>query len=222
MKSIIILALLSLSLSSNIIMVGDSRTYLLAQYLFPIFQGNYPAITNYDNPVPYGKHNVRFDCMPGATIYDFTSDKSLGQILDNLVATSPGAYVFLWVGVNNVAYPNGIRDTFNRYFELAKKNPQVNFIIFSIPGVNEQLLAGHHSANNILISKFNLYMKSMVTYYHSVVPNLGYGNFMNEANPTVTLDGKSIYPYLDEIGLHFNAEACKYFFDKMIQYLPDN
>ena len=221
MKNIIILALLSLSLSSNIIMVGDSRTYLLAQYLFPIFQGNYPAITTTE-PVYYGKHSVRFDCMPGATIYDFTSDKPLGQFLDNLVKVSPGAYVFLWVGVNNVAVQNGIRDTFNRYFELAQKNPQVNFIIFSIPGVNEQLLAGHHSANNILIAKFNAYMKAMVAYYHPVLPNLGYGNFMNEVNPTYTLDGKNIDPYLDAIGIHFDAEACKYFFEQMIKFLPDN
>ena len=222
MKSIIIPALLAAALSSNIIMVGDSRTYLLAQYLFPVLQGDYPAITNYDHPVTYGNHRIIFDCARGATIYNFTSNMPLGQLLDNLLKVHPGAYAFLWVGVNNVASPNGIVATFYRYLELAQKNPQVNFIIFSIPGVDEYKSLRYHNANNILISKYNSYMKSMVAYYHPVVPNLNYVNFMNEANPLFTIDNVDIRPFMDDQGLHFNAEACKYFFSKMLQFLPDN
>ena len=100
MKSIIILALLTLTISSDIIMVGDSRTYLLAQDLFPIFQG-YPLVT-IDHPVYYGKHTVRFDCKPGARIYDFKPNTELGNFLENLLQKSAGSYVFLWIGINNV------------------------------------------------------------------------------------------------------------------------
>ena len=47
-------------------------------------QGNYPAITTTD-PVTYGKHNVRFDCMPGARINDFLSGQVLGNFLEALI-----------------------------------------------------------------------------------------------------------------------------------------
>ena len=219
MKSIIILTLFAAALSSDIIMVGDSRTYLLAQYLFPIFQGNYPAITTTD-PVTYGKHNVRFDCMPGARINDFLSGQVLGNFLEALIQqASPGSYVFLWVGVNNVAEQDSLVLTFHRYLFLAQKYPLINFIVFSLSGVNEQLLAGHHNANNQLIINYNNFMKLALNTYK--VPNLRYANFMNENDPTFTIDGHDIRPYLDEIGLHFNAVACKYFFDKMLQFLPD-
>ena len=137
-----------------------------------------------------------------ARINDFLSGQVLGNFLEALIQqASPGSYVFLWVGVNNVAEQDSLVLTFHRYLFLAQKYPLINFIVFSLPGVNEQLLAGHHNANNQLI--------------------INYNNFMNENDPTFTIDGHDIRPYLDEIGLHFNAVACKYFFDKKLQFLPD-
>ncbi len=219
MKSVIILALLALAISSDIIMVGDSRTYLLAQDLFPIFQG-YDLVTT-DHPVYYGKHTVRFDCKPGARIYDFKSGTLLGNFLEKLLRSSAGSYVFLWVGVNNVNVPSSYQETLGLYVSLAKKYRAVNFIVFSIPGVNDRLIAGHHPATNQLVMQYNNYMRAGINAYSQVLRNLRYVDIVNPANPLVTTDGYDINPYLDEIGLHFNAIACKYFFDKMIQYLPD-
>ena len=219
MKSIIILALLSLAISSDIIMVGDSRTYLLAQDLFPIFQG-YDLVTT-DHPVYYGKHSVRFDCIPGARIYDFKSGTLLGNFLEKLLQSSAGSYVFLWVGVNNVDIPSSYQETLGLYVSLAKKYRSVNFIVFSIPGVNEHLIAGHHPATNQLVMKYNNYMRAGINAYSQILRNLRYVDLVNPANPTITTDGYDINPYLDEIGLHFNAVACQYFFNRMIQYLPD-
>ena len=117
MKRIVILALFTFASSSNVILVGDSRTYLLFNYLFNYGIGDKEIKTV--DPLPYPKdtmkHMFRFDCRPGATIYDFQSNQDLGIFLDQLLSTSPGSYAFLWVGVNNLASQQGIIDTFNRY-----------------------------------------------------------------------------------------------------------
>ena len=224
MKSIVILALFAFALSSNVIMVGDSRTYLLVQYLFNFGYG-YNVIETVA-PLPYPKdtkkHMFRFDCMPGARIYEFQSNQPLGIFLDQLLATSPGSYAFLWVGINNVASQQGIIDTFHKYVELAQKFPGVQFIVFSIPGVDETKSCHYHPATNAWIRLYNDYMKTHVTAIRAYYPNIRYGSFVDEARPWITVDGVDITPFLDEQGLHFNAEACKYFLDKMMQFLPDN
>ena len=220
MKSFIILALFALALSTKIIIVGDSRTYIMAQQLFPQLQTKQNYIANYDTPVPFRNHQIIFDCMPGARIYDFESNKPLGETLDNMLKVTPGAYVCLWVGINNVASANGIQDTINRYFQLIKNFPKANFLIFSIPGVNEALLRGHHDATNQKVIEYNLRMRNFVGSIINQYHNVRFVNFMNERDPDFTIDGKDIRKWMDEIGLHFDPRGSSYFFNKMIQAVP--
>ena len=215
MKAIIILALVTISLSTDIILVGDSRTYLMACFLFgfPQNQGyiatSTPVIDEFNN-------KVQIVAKPGARVYDFISDQQSGIDLNNLLRKAdPRSYVFLWLGINNIGdslSPNGIRDTFNKYFELAQYRLDVNFIIFSIPGVDETRTKGIHDATNVNVDRFNAYMNEKVNQIY--LPNLKFVNLMK--NPLTTIDGIDILPYLYD-GLHLDSIGCHYFYNKMVE-----
>ena len=219
MKRIIALALITITLSTDIIIVGDSRTYLIAHHVFgfPHDPINLPFIAT-STPIVRDNNSYQIVAKPGARIYDFTSDQNLGIHLNNLLWLSKhGTYVFLWLGINNLGHlspSTGIRDTFNKYFELAQNFPYAKFLIFSIPWVVEA--ASHalgHDATVSQVKAFNFEMRKLVSQFP--LPNLKFVNLMTAHDPMITEDGINISCYLYD-GLHFERDGCIYFFNKMM------
>ena len=218
MKSILALTLISVALSIDVVFVGDSRMYLIAHHMFGFSDD--PNVLPYiatGQPVYAHGNSYHFVAMPGARVYDFAYQNTLGQALNTILSNSySGAYVCLWLGLNNLgpSYPNGIQDTFTMYYELAKSYPHLKFVIFSLAGVIESLSRQLGSeVTNAYIKSYNFQMMRSVNQYP--LPNLKYVNLMNGLDPMVTSEKYTIAPYLYD-GMNLTRDGCIYFFNRFL------
>lgn len=212
MKIIFVFMWFALTFSKNIILIGDSRTYLMATQLFG-FPLTPDSSIKSKTPVLYKGHSIMVTAKGGATVYDFVSGDLYNSMHEQIRNASPGTLVFLWLGINNIRHYD---DTRNLYVGLAETYKHVKFLAFSVAGVNEALLKNIHEAKNNLVLVFNLQLSILIRQNKANTPHLVFKSIMKD--PLTFNSGQNIIQYLYD-GIHFNAAGSKIIFDLMTQGL---
>ena len=125
MKIVFILMWFAFTFSKNIILIGDSRTYLMATQLFGFPLTSDSSIKS-KTPVYYQGHSIYVTAKGGARVYDFVSGDLYNSMYEQIRNAPKGALAFLWLGINN----RNFVDTRNLYVGLAEIYKHVNFMHF--------------------------------------------------------------------------------------------
>ena len=133
MEIVFIFMWFAFTFSKNIILIGDSRTYLIATQLFG-FPLTPDSSIKSTTPVYYQGHSIYVTAKGGARVYDFVSGDLYNSMDEQIRKAPSGTVVFLWLGINNI---NNIVDTRNLYVGFAEKYRNVKFYAFSVSGINE-------------------------------------------------------------------------------------
>jgi len=212
MKIIFIFMLFALTFSKNIILIGDSRTYLMATQLFG-FPSTRDCSIKSKTPISYYGHSIHVTAKGGARVYDFVSGDLYNSMHEQIRKAPHGTLVFLWLGINNI---RNFVDTRNLYVGLAQKYKHVKFYAFSVAGLNETKMLNKHDAKNNLVLIFNLQLSLLIKQNKAYTPHLVYKSFMKD--PVTFKTGQNILQYLED-GIHFNAKGSKIVFNLMTEGL---
>jgi lysophospholipase L1-like esterase len=212
MKVIFIFMWFAFTLAKNIILIGDSRTYLMAIYLFG-FPLTPDSSIKSKTLVTYKGHRISVTAKGGARVYDFVSGDLYNSMHDQLRSAPPGTLVFLWLGVNNI---RNYVDTRNLYVGLAEIYRHVKFYAFSVAGVNETRLKNIHEAKNNQVLMFNLQLSNLIRDNKANTPHLVFKSIMKD--PVTFKSGQNIMKYLYD-GIHFDAAGSKIIFNLMTEGL---
>ena len=212
MKIVFIFMWFALTFSKNIILIGDSRTYLMATQLFgfPLTQDSSIKSTT---PVYYQGHSIYVTAKGGARVYDFVSGDLYNSLHEQIRKAPSGTLVFLWLGINNI---NNFVDTRNLYVGFAETYRHVKFYAFSVAGINEVAMQNLHDAKNNLVSEFNSQLSNLIRENRVNTPHLVFKNIMKD--PLTFKSGQNILQYLYD-GIHFNKEGSQIIFNLMIEGL---
>ena len=210
MKIILIFMWFAFTFSKNIILIGDSRTYLMATQLFG-FPLTPDSSIKSKTPVYYNGHSIYVTAKGGARVYDFVSGDLYNSMHEQISKAPKGTLVFLWLGINNI---RKFVDTRNLYVGLAETYKHVKFYAFSVAGVNETALINIHEAKNNLVLMFNLQLSNLIRDNKVNTPHLVFKNIMKD--PLTFKSGQNILQYLYD-GIHFNAAGSKIIFNLMTE-----
>ena len=206
MNKFLLLVLISLTVSKNVILIGDSRYVGMAVLLMGF---DYSTITKYygtgtnvrsTSPRQYGAHSIHVTAQVSASSYTFKQGSDIYISAHNqLKKAAPGTTVLLWLGINDL---DAIDSTFNFYSNLANAYKSLNFYAVPVTGVNEKKI----SIKNSKVQTFNIKLKDKIN--NAKISNLkfrtilsGNGNNVNSIN----VDGKAVAidSYLNSDGLHY-------------------
>ena len=212
MKIVFIFMWFAFTFSKNIILIGDSRTYLMATQLFG-FPLTPDSSIKSKTPVYYNGHSIYVTAKGGARVYDFVSGDLYNSMHEQISKAPKGTLVFLWLGINNI---RKFVDTRNFYVGLAETYKHVKFYAFSVAGVNETALINIHEAKNNLVLMFNLQLSNLIRDNKVNTPHLVFKNIMKD--PLTFKSGQNILQYLYD-GIHFNKEGSQIIFKLMTEGL---
>ena len=212
MKIVFIFMWFAFTFSKNIILIGDSRTYLMATQLFGFSITKDTAIKS-KTPVYYNGHSIYVTAKGGARVYDFVSGDLYNSMHEQIRNAPKGTLVFLWLGINNI---KNFEDTRNLYVGLAEKYRHVKFYAFSVAGINEVVMKNIHNAKNNLVLMFNLQLSNLIRDNKANTPHLVFKNIMKD--PLTFKSGQNILQYLYD-GIHFNKEGSQIIFKLMTEGL---
>ena len=212
MKIIFIFMWFAFTFSKNIILIGDSRTYLMATQLFGFSITKDTAIKS-KTPAYYNGHSIYVTAKGGARVYDFISGDLYNSMHEQIRNAPKGTLVFLWLGINNI---KNFEDTRNLYVGLAEKYRHVKFYAFSVAGINEVVMKNIHNAKNNLVLMFNLQLSILIKKNKANTPHLVFKNIMKD--PLTFKSGQNILQYLYD-GIHFNKEGSQIIFKLMTEGL---
>ena len=210
MKIVFIFMWFAFALSKNIILIGDSRTYLMATQLFG-FPLTPDSSIKSKTPVYYQGHSIYVTAKGGARVYDFVSGDLYSSMHEQIRKAPSGTLVFLWLGINNI---RNFEDTRNLYVGLAETYKHVKFYAFSVAGINEVAMQNLHDAKNNLVLMFNLQLSNLIKKNRVNTPHLVFKSFMKD--PLTFKTGQNILPYLYD-GIHFNAVGSQIIFNLMTE-----
>ena len=212
MKIIFIFMWFALTFSKNIILIGDSRTYLMATQLFG-FPSTPDSSIKSTTPVYYQGHSIYVTAKGGARVYDFVSGDLYNSMDEQMLKAPSGTVVFLWLGINNI---NNFVDTRNLYVGFAEKYRNVKFYAFSVAGINEVAMQNLHDAKNNLVSEFNSQLSNLIRENRVNTPHLVFKSIMKD--PLTFKSGQNILQYLYD-GIHFNKDGSQIIFNLMTEGL---
>ena len=212
MKIVFIFMWFALTFSKNIILIGDSRTYLMATQLFG-FPSTPDSSIKSTTPVYYQGHSIYVTAKGGARVYDFVSGDLYNSMDEQIRKAPSGTVVFLWLGINNI---NNIVDTRNLYVGFAEKYRNVKFYAFSVAGINEVAMQNLHDAKNNLVSEFNSQLSNLIRENRVNTPHLVFKSIMKD--PLTFKSGQNILQYLYD-GIHFNKDGSQIIFNLMTEGL---
>ena len=210
MKIIVVFMWFTFVFSKNIILIGDSRTYLMATQLFG-FSFTPDTSIKSKTPVSYQGHSIYVTAKGGARVYDFVSGDLYNSMHEQIRNASPGTLVFFWLGINNI---RNFVDTRNLYVGLAQTYKHVKFYAFSVAGVNEARLKNIHEAKNNQVLMFNLQLSNLIRDNKANTPHLVFKSIMKD--PVTFKSGQNIMKYLYD-GIHFDAAGSKIIFNLMTE-----
>ena len=212
MKIVFIFMCFALTFSKNIILIGDSRTYLMATQLFG-FPSTPDSSIKSTTPVYYQGHSIYVTAKGGARVYDFVSGDLYNSMDEQMRKAPSGTVVFLWLGINNI---NNFVDTRNLYVGFAEKYRNVKFYAFSVAGINEVAMQNLHDAKNNLVSEFNSQLSNLIRENRVNTPHLVFKSIMKD--PLTFKSGQNILQYLYD-GIHFNKDGSQIIFNLMTEGL---
>ncbi len=220
MNKYLLLTLLSLVVSKNIILVGDSRYVGMATSLmgfsYSTIKNNGGTGTNVRSTSPrsYAGHSFQVTAEVSASSYTFKSTSEIYISLHTQLKTATaGTIVLLWLGINDCS---AVASTYSFYSGLAQKYPKLTFYAMSITGVNESKTWIKNSSAR----SFNTQLSEKIS--NGRISNLKYKSILNGNDPnTILVDGKpiSIVNYMTADGLHYKTEGYKYLWKAMANKL---
>jgi len=156
MKIVVIFMWFAFTFSKNIILIGDTRTYLMAANLFG-FPLTPKSIIKNENPFRYRGHNIYVIAKKGASAMNFaTSSGDLytetHERIRKISSGSSETLVFLCLGINSI---RNIMGTSKLYIGFANAHKRAKFYAISMAGVNEDIIKNRYDIKNNQISTFN-------------------------------------------------------------------
>ena len=220
MNKFLLLALISLTVSKNVILIGDSRYVGMAVLLMGF---DYSTITKYygtgtnvrsTSPRKYGGHSIHVTAQVSASSYTYKQGSDIYNSAHNqLKKAAAGTTVLLWLGINDL---DAIDSTFTFYRNLAKTYTTLNFHVVPVTGINERKI----SISNTKVQSFNSKLKDKITSAN--ISNLKFKSILsgNKVN-TIMVDGKevAIDSYLTSDGLHYGKAGYEQLWKAMTKIL---
>jgi lysophospholipase L1-like esterase len=208
MNKFLILALISLTVSKNVILIGDSRYVGMAVLLMGF---DYSTITKYygtgtnvrsTSPRQFNGNSIQVTAQVSASSYTFKQGSEIYTSAHNqLKKAAPGTTVLLWLGINDY---DAIDSTFNFYSTLARTYTTLNFYAVPITGINESKVG----LSNSKVQRFNTQLKEKI--HQAKMTNLKFKSILNGNNVnSIMVNGKavSIDSYLTSDGLHYGKSG---------------
>ena len=220
MNKFLLIALISLTVSKNVILIGDSRYVGMAVLLMGF---DYSTITKYygtgtnvrsKTPRQINGNNIHVTAQVSASSYTYKPGSEIYISAHNQLKTAaPGTTVLLWLGINDL---DAIDSTFNFYKNFATTYKTLNFYAVPVTGINERKI----SIKNSKVQSFNSQLKDKINKAN--LSNLKYKSILsgNDVN-TIMADGKpvAIDSYLTADGLHYGKAGYEQLWKAMTKIL---
>ena len=191
MNKILLLLLISLSISKDLIIVGDERIKEIAYVLFDAEDSYYTynyanyncPFTKGDDPTVYEDYNIRY--ITAEKIEHLLNNQVITNYLHNhLRNAKPGTNVLLNLGFDN---PDLLDKIIIFYGKLADKYLKLNFYYVPIIGVDQS----KSTLSNEKFKEFNKLLDIRITNLE--FPNLKFKNILYEDDPTkVVINGEPV------------------------------
>lgn len=218
-KIIIIGLLLSVVISKDLIIVGDTRPYKMAQILFKydvpskIDEFTMGAKFVSSEPKIFRGYNVNFVTQCSYPPMKFSSGEISKELNNTLNKAKNGTDVLLMFGLSSNMNPFS---AYKFFVEIAQKYPQLNFHVISTIGIDEKISTW---TSNSYIKSNNLIIQKKINEDTTTPSNLKYKNILVDDDPTqIFSTGKfvKITNYLVDRMNFFNKEGNSLIFNAMV------
>lgn len=224
---IFIFIILNGVLSTNVIIIGDSRACEIGQKVLGL---EYSTIINNGgkgsrmvtkSPKTFNDNNYQIVAEVGASFTEYLNEESeiYKSVRNVLSKAEKGTKVLLWLGINSLSASNA----FKCYYYLAVDFPDLFFYAVSVPGVSPK----NTKIKEDSLRMFNCNLDTLVSGTGPL--NLEYRSILKSNDPNNILNWKTKKIYNinekninEEGGIHYTTEGYEFILNAMLSVLDND